>query len=229
MTALLKSQKANSNTYACEYDGIEHLFECIAQDILHQGFSVQKKALPLPLADILHYHLTNMPDNKFSDAAIGRQLAQQQNTSIRSDEIAWINGDSPAGTQWLKFTSELQIYLNRRLFLGLFSFESHFAHYAPGRFYKRHVDAFKGEANRVLSLVTYLNKDWNDADGGELVIYQNDKDKSGITVYPEYGTLTFFLSEQYPHEVKPAKRDRYSIAGWFRLNSSTAERVDPPS
>lgn len=34
------------------------------------------------------------------------------------------------------------------------------------------------------------------------------------------GTLVVFLSEEFEHEVLPAKRDRYSIAGWFRVNPS---------
>lgn len=37
-----------------------------------------------------------------------------------------------------------------------------------------------------------------------------------------------FLSEEFPHEVLPASRERYSIAGWFRVNGNGAGRVDPP-
>ena len=33
---------------------------------------------------------------------------------------------------------------------------------------------------------------------------------------------------EFPHEVLPAMRDRYAIAGWFRLNSSIANNIDPP-
>jgi SM-20-related protein len=36
------------------------------------------------------------------------------------------------------------------------------------------------------------------------------------------------LSEDHLHEVLPTQRDRYSIAGWYRVNSSNANRVDPP-
>jgi len=123
----------------------------------------------------------------------------------------------------------MQLYINRRLFLGLFSFESHFSHYAAGDFYKRHYDAFKGQANRVLSMVVYLNSDWTQEDGGELVLYTDSRDVEGITVTPSFGTVVVFLSEDFPHEVLTTHRDRYSIAGWFRINSSTNERVDPPS
>ncbi|MBT1452062.1 2OG-Fe(II) oxygenase [Glaciecola sp. XM2] len=206
----------------------DSLFESIANDLLVRGFSIQHKALELDIADILHHHITNMPSTKFSDASIGRQQTNQLNEDVRRDEIAWINGESPAGIKWLQWTQALQSYLNRRLFLGLFSFESHFAHYGKGNFYKRHIDAFKGEANRVLSLVLYLNPQWQQGDGGELVIYENSADKQGIRVNPEYGTLAVFLSEEFEHEVLPTHTDRYSVAGWFRVNTSTGERADPP-
>jgi len=40
--------------------------------------------------------------------------------------------------------------------------------------------------------------------------------------------LVVFLSEEFPHEVLKAKRSRFSVAGWFRVNTSNAERADPP-
>ena len=51
---------------------------------------------------------------------------------------------------------------------------------------------------------------------------------SKITVTPNFGTIVVFLSEEFPHEVLPALRDRYAIAGWFRLNTSIANNIDPP-
>lgn len=118
--------------------------------------------------------------------------------------------------------------LNRELFLGLFEFEGHFAHYPPGGFYKRHRDSFHGAANRVVSMVTYLNSDWRPGDGGELVLYGEDEVTEIATIEPRAGTLVLFLSEEIPHEVRPASRDRNSIAGWFRLNASIDGAIDPP-
>lgn len=204
------------------------LFSRIALDIELQGYSIRPFALPDRLTAALATHLQTMNDNKFRDAGIGRGEEYLQNHFVRSDEICWISGESPAGQQWLHWITGLQDYLNRRLFLGLFSFESHFAHYRPGDFYKRHYDTFRGEANRILSVAAYFNSDWTPADGGELVLYMDDSDKVGIKVQPLMGTLVAFLSEDFPHEVLPARRDRYSIAGWFRLNTSIGGKVDPP-
>lgn len=86
--------------------------------------------------------------------------------------------------------------------------------------------AFKGEANRVLSLVTYLNKGWEPDHGGELVIADEHNDE--IRVSPGFGTLVLFLSKAFLHEVLPATRERYSVAGWYRLNTSTLKDIDPP-
>lgn len=206
----------------------ETLFALIARDIEQQGYSIRPGALPEALANSLFMHLHAMDEEKFKNAGIGRGDDFLKNKFVRTDEICWITGDSQAGNEWLNWTANLQSFLNRRLFLGLFSFESHFAHYASGDFYKRHYDAFKGEANRILSVVVYLNPDWTPTDGGELVIYEDDHDKEGIKVVPLMGTLVVFLSEDFPHEVLPPTRERYSIAGWFRINTSVRHKVDPP-
>jgi len=204
------------------------LFDSIAAGIELRGYSINPMALPPEVAQALHAHLQEMETQQFSRAGTGRQQDHVLNDFVRRDEICWINGESPAGRVWLAWANQLRTHLNRQLMLGLFSFESHFAHYGPGDFYRRHVDAFRGEANRVLSLVAYLNPDWQVADGGELVLYRDDEDAEGLRVQPSMGTLVTFLSEEFPHEVLPASRDRYSVAGWFRVNTSVSTRVDPP-
>jgi len=212
----------------------ESLFELIANDIVDKGISIRPYALPESLTALLLQHITELPDENFKRAGIGRAKDHIINDFIRTDEICWITGNSDAGSAWVKWAGSLQDYLNKRLFLGLFSFESHFSHYAKGDFYKKHKDAFKGEGNRVLSVVVYLNPNWSADDGGELVIYDQQAssstliDDSKITVTPSFGTVVVFLSEEFPHEVLPALRDRYAIAGWFRLNTSIANNIDPP-
>lgn len=206
----------------------ETLFGLIAEDIEKQGYSIRPSALPEEIANSLYVYQQLMNSNRYSEAGIGRGDNYLKNEFVRTDEICWITGESEACSVWLEWASRLQSFLNRRLFLGLFSFESHFAHYSPGDYYKRHVDAFRGEANRVLSLVTYLNPGWNQADKGELVLYSNELDREGLKVIPLFGTIAIFLSEEFPHEVLPAKRDRYSVAGWFRVNTSVGDKIDPP-
>ena len=206
----------------------ESLFALIAQDINQQGYSIRPTAMPEALTNTLYMHQQAMESYKFKEAGIGRGKEYLKNEFVRTDAISWITGETNAGKEWLNWIANLQSFLNRRLFLGLFSFESHFAHYRPGDYYKRHYDAFKGESNRILSIVVYFNRHWLASDGGELVLYKNDRDKEGTRVVPLLGTIVAFLSEEFPHEVLAAKRDRYSIAGWFRVNTSVTDKVDPP-
>jgi SM-20-related protein len=202
--------------------------EQIATEIARVGYCILPNALPDELCTLLMQSARTSSERHYHRAGIGRADQHQKDESIRSDEIDWIDDRSMVGEAWLAWCSKLQLALNQRLFLGLFSFESHFAHYAPGRSYGRHRDAFTGRTNRVVSLVTYLNQDWRASDGGELVLYQDEADKNGLRILPEAGTVVLFLSDEFPHEVLPAKVDRYSIAGWFRVNASSGRAIDPP-
>lgn len=206
----------------------ETLFGLIAEDLETRGYSIRHGALADDIANALFLHQQDLNANKYVKAGIGRGNDFLQNEFVRTDEICWITGASEAGRMWVDWSSKLQRFLNQKLFLGLFSFESHFAHYPPGAYYKRHYDAFRGETNRVLSVVTYLNPSWGPNDGGELVIYQDKYDHEGVKVAPAFGTIVVFLSEEFPHEVLPATRDRYSVAGWFRVNTSINNNIDPP-
>jgi SM-20-related protein len=200
-------------------------FDALTRGLEERGFVVQPGGLPPEVARVLVSYADAVDADDFHAAAVGRGVEQQRNRFVRRDLIHWIDEREPALAPWHAWTESLRVHLNRQLFLGLFSFESHVAHYRPGDFYRRHVDAFRGEANRVISLVCYLNEAWKEGDGGELVLYT---DPGPVTVQPTYRTVVLFLSEETPHEVKPAQRDRFSVTGWFRLNSSSLERVDPP-
>ena len=204
-------------------------FEEIATALATRGFSILPNAIPASLGLSLWQEVTGLDEDAFQSAKIGRQHQEHLNRFTRTDAICWIQGTSEPCIGWLAWMESLRQALNRSLFLGLFSFESHYAHYKPGDFYKRHVDAFRGDANRVVSVVLYLNPGWQPDDGGELVLYPREGETyDPIKVTPAFGTLVCFLSEDFPHEVLPATRDRYSIAGWFRVNGSTTQRVDPP-
>ena len=156
-------------------------------------------------------------------AGIGRNSDRQQNLHIRRDATQWFDGQSSAQRQYLAQMGELQRLFNRQFFLGLFDFECHFARYQQGDYYQKHVDAFRGRSNRVLTTVSYLN---SVSHGGELALY--DKQDTLIQSFtPTAGSLLLFESERFPHEVMPAIDSRYSIAGWFRKNASINGILDP--
>ncbi len=145
-------------------------------------------------------------------AGVGRGQQLQQNQQIRRDSTCWLDGHSATQQQYLQLMELLQQAMNRRCFLGLTHYESHFARYRQGDFYQKHLDAFKGRSNRVLTSVFYLN---SVAQGGALQIYSEDEQPL-LQVQPTAGTLVLFESERFPHEVLSASDERFSIAGWFR-------------
>jgi SM-20-related protein len=152
-------------------------------------------------------------------AGIGRGNSRRLDSNRRSDKIIWMDGVSGAQKSYFAQMELLRLAINRQLFLGLFDYESHFAFYAPGAFYKKHSDSFQGAAGRIVSVVIYLNTEWLPASGGQLVLYDaGTPAKILLSVLPEAGVMVVFLSEQIPHEVLAALRDRYSMAGWFRLS-----------
>lgn len=201
----------------------------VANDLKTKGYSIIHHAFAADIEDALLHYVLQLDTEQFQEAAIGRSEQQTINQFVRSDEIRWIDHQQPIESLWLSQMEKVRVELNRLLFLGLFSYESHFACYQPGAFYKKHVDAFKGQANRLLSTVYYLNPNWQPEEGGELVMYNPEQpDHKLFDVSPTLGTLVIFLSEEFPHEVLPALRKRHSIAGWFRINNSIGDQIDPP-
>lgn len=201
-------------------EAISHCTPTIVTALAEAGVAVIANALPARAVRALRDDLQN---TALKPAGIGRGHALQHNANIRSDAIAWMTGTTAAQRAWLAAMEQLRAALNRELFLGLFDYECHYAHYQPQQFYRRHRDAFADNGlagrnsahSRVLSTVCYLNEQWSATDGGELAIYDNDE-KPLLQIAPGPATLVIFLSEQFPHEVLPAAVDRFSIAGWFR-------------
>ena len=116
--------------------------------------------------------------------------------------------------------------------LGLFEMEVCFAVYPPGGFYERHLDSFAGARNRVVSLVAYLNKDWDETRGGALAVWNEgagDTDAPAARIIPQPGGVMLMLSETIPHEVEVTHETRYGLAGWWRVNQSGMDRIDPLS
>lgn len=151
------------------------------------------------------------------EAGIGRGQDLIHDRGIRRDRIAWLDGKTAVQAELFRFLELLQEGLNRRLYLNLRRFEAHYASYGEGDFYRCHLDSFRGRASRVVSLVLYLNDNWLATDGGELRLFDpHSPELACARLPPEMGHLALFLSEEVPHEVLPANRNRHSIACWFR-------------
>ncbi|MEX1057073.1 MAG: 2OG-Fe(II) oxygenase [Natronospirillum sp.] len=201
----------------------------VAQDIANQGYAVCTEFLPVgDTLALLQRVQEDQSADQMQAAGVGRGSDFQTNYFVRQDQIRWLQAECATERSFLTCMEALRLAVNRALFMGLFDYEAHFAVYPPGAFYKKHVDAFQGHTNRRLSTVLYLNFDWQPSDGGELRCYDPvDDQRILFDLTPQAGTLLVFESDRFWHEVLPAQRHRFSIAGWFRVNMSTGRRADP--
>ncbi len=156
----------------------------------------------------------------FRHAAVGKGGQKQVRTEIRSDEVLWMDSEDLSSLQkiyWEKVEGIRQA-LNQRCFLGLRSFEGHFARYPVGSFYKRHLDQFHAVPHRVVTVILYLNDSWSREYEGALRLYlpQADGTERIEDVLPFGGRMVVFLSGEIPHEVLPTQKERISITGWLR-------------
>jgi SM-20-related protein len=155
---------------------------------------------------------------EFAAARVGAPGKLQLDAAVRGDRICWLGEPLRPEEQALLLEFErLRLQLNRDLFLGLFDLEVHYAWYAPGAGYARHVDQPRGHGDRRVSLILYLNENWDESAGGELQLF----DASGGCRYvePIAGRLVCFLTDGREHAVLPAQRDRLSVTGWFRARA----------
>jgi len=163
---------------------------------------------------------------EFHAATVGRAGSAEHDASIRGDSICWLGVDAATAPEGALIAQlyALSVALNGALFLGITEVEAHYACYPPGAGYLRHVDRFRDDAARVISLVLYLNDDWRDGDGGALRIYATcDATEPACELAPRGGTLVAMRSEAIAHEVLPANAERWSIAGWLRRRPARAE------
>ena len=190
-------------------------FEQIADGLADTGFAVVDNFLTTSEVDeILDLDVFRQGIATFKRAGIGKERQLQINESIRGDYIRWIDKNDHSGSAkiYMDRLQSLCEYLNQSLYLSLKDFEVHFTIYPPGSYYKRHLDQFKKDDHRKLSIICYLNKDWTEGHGGQLRMYLSDR---AVEFLPLAGRLVCFRSDRIEHEVLPATRERLSLTGWM--------------
>lgn len=197
-------------------------YESLLQNLCTQGFHIIEGLLdPLECQSLRSQAQKMYDQGLFRGAKIGLQLESHKNESIRKDEIFWLEGNEtqPAIKAFLNQIHQLAQIINQSLFLSVQEFETHFALYQPGAYYKKHRDQFANKKNRKISFVYYLNKDWHSDFGGELKLY-NKEDELIQAVLPEENRFICFNSELV-HEVCLTHQPRYSITGWMKTRPNT--------
>ena len=193
----------------------EKLYSNITDSLVENGYIIIENAFEPELSSRLLKSAQS--ETNFKRAGISGAGNLHLDNDRRRDKIHWLEDKESVQKEFLDFSDGLRHYLNRSLYLGLSYYEAHFAIYDKGDFYETHLDAFRNSKNRVVTTVYYLNEEWSENDGGELIVY-DENNKKIATVIPNSNTLVVFMSEKFPHEVLSANRKRYSIAGWFRVD-----------
>ena len=188
-------------------------FNRIADGLADQSFAVVDHFLsPAETTAVLQGDEFINHKLHFRKAGIGK-TEKQFIEQVRGDYIQWIDPvqTSPGERVYLDRLKELLLFLNQSLFLSLKDVEIHRTVYPVGTRYQRHLDQFRSDDHRKLSVICYLNPDWRPEQGGQLRLHL----ESGIIdVLPEGGKLAIFRSDLIEHEVLPATRERYSLTGW---------------
>jgi SM-20-related protein len=190
-------------------------FELIADGLAENGFAICDQFLSQSEVDaILQLEYFKDAVNSFQKAGIGKKGGLQINESVRGDYIHWLDRKTapPAAMLYLERLDNLIGYLNKELFLSLKDYEVHLTVYPPGSGYKRHLDQFRLDDHRKLSVICYLNHDWMDDNGGQLRMFLPDQT---LDVTPVAGRLVCFRSDRIEHEVLMANRNRLSLTGWI--------------
>ena len=200
---------------------MEELLDHISAEIYQKSYVIVDNFVDEQFRSALlseQIHLVSQ--GKFRHAAVGKGGQKQVRTEIRSDEVLWMDAAelSPLQAAYWGKIEEVRKVLNQRCFLGLRSFEGHFARYPVGSFYKKHLDQFQAVPHRVVTVILYLNDSWTAEDAGALRMYFPQEDGSELIedVLPLGGRLVVFLSGEIPHEVLPTNKERISITGWLR-------------
>lgn len=200
---------------------MEELLDRISAEIYQNSYVIVDDFIDEDFRKALLQEQTELLEKgMFRNAAVGKGDQKQVRTEIRSDEVLWMDSEnlSPLQASYWDKIDQIRQVLNQRCFLGLRSFEGHFARYPVGSFYKRHLDQFHAVPHRIVTVILYLNDSWSIEDEGALRMYfpKEDGTEQVEDVLPLGGRLVVFLSGEIPHEVLPTKKERISITGWLR-------------
>ena len=195
-------------------------YEPLIDGILTDSYGVMDNFLSSAEVAALAACLRNRRETgQFRSAGVGNEQVTVT-VAVRGDEILWLDDATatPDEREFLRRIGEFVQYVNQTCYLGLRDYEFHYALYPVGTVYKRHLDRFRSDLRRKLSVICYLNTNWQESDGGQLALYLPEKDGSErtVTITPVGGRLVCFDSGQLEHEVLPATRDRLSVTGWLK-------------
>ena len=195
---------------------MNNTFDLLIDSYLDNKVGIDAAFISERLSNGLQEHIQQLQqDGQMIFAGIGNAEIKDAHQKVRGDKIYWLdkNHHNIYEQEFLRLVEDFIDRLNSTCYTGINAYEFHYAVYEEGSFYKRHKDQFKNNSNRKYSLISYLNNNWQEEDGGELIIYQ---DNGPQKISPHAQTAVFFKSDEMEHEVTMANRSRMSITGWLK-------------
>lgn len=191
-------------------------YDTIIDSFMDHTFGVDDHFLPDEMTAGLQQHILELErSGSFKAAHIGNAVNPDWKQKKRNDQVYWLDDahDNEFERSFLTHIKGFVTHLNATCYTGINAWEFHYAVYDPGSFYKRHKDQFRNNTDRKFSLISYLNEDWLEKDGGELCVYP----EAGMQmIRPEKGKAVFFRSDELEHEVVRSNRKRMSVTGWLK-------------
>lgn len=195
---------------------MENSFEALIATYIENKVGISDHFLSATLANNLKKNLLALnQDSLLKAAGIGNAEKLSYDGAIRSDSIYWLDKkhNNAFENEFFAQIEEFIKYLNTSCYAGITGYEFHYSLYQSGDFYLKHLDQFKNNPSRKYSMISYLNSNWEESDGGELLIHQLDNNQK---ISPTQGKTVFFKSDELVHEVLVTKNTRMSITGWLK-------------
>ncbi|MES2543277.1 MAG: 2OG-Fe(II) oxygenase family protein [Bacteroidota bacterium] len=195
---------------------MENTFETLIATYIENKVGISEHFLSDELANNLKQNLVTLNNESLLIAAgIGNSEKLAFNSAIRSDTIYWLDKkhNNVFENQFFEQIEAFIIYLNQSCYAGITGYEFHYSLYESGDFYLKHLDQFKNNPSRKYSMISYLNNNWIESDGGELLIHQFNNNQK---ISPTQGKTVFFKSDELVHEVLVTQNTRMSITGWLK-------------
>ena len=195
---------------------MENSFEALIATYIENKVGISEHFLSTNLANNLKQNLIVLNQKSLlMEAGIGNSEKVSYDGAIRSDSIYWLDKkhNNVFENEFFAQIEAFIIYLNQSCYAGITGYEFHYSLYESGDFYLKHLDQFKNNPSRKYSMISYLNSNWQESDGGELLIHQADNNQK---IAPTQGKTVFFKSDELVHEVLLTKNTRMSITGWLK-------------
>jgi SM-20-related protein len=195
---------------------MEKTFETLITSYIDNNIGIATNFLSADLCKHLKENILNLhQQNQMKTAGIGNDDKLIFNDTIRKDVIYWLDRshNNEYENAFFDKIDAFVAYLNQTCYTNINSYEFHYSLYQPGSFYKPHFDQFEDNSDRQFSMISYLNPNWTDSDGGELKIYQ---ELTNDIISPNQGKTVFFKSQDLKHEVLETHQPRFSVTGWLK-------------